>query len=161
MSAYIAPSQIAQRQLALEGKHVLVAGEAEDLFPVELAKHCESVTVHTSNYSYYRQLDNCSSIQRFYGAEFTEEAKLTVMLYWPKAKAEAGFCSRCCLPKLGKDTEIVVVGEKPLRREKMFAPYGKVVKIRFSALFFLLGSVLRSAASFQPTRLVKTYTVKY
>ena len=48
MSAYIAPSQIAQRQLAyFEGKHVLVAGEAEDLFPVELAKHCESVSVST------------------------------------------------------------------------------------------------------------------
>ncbi len=49
MSAYIAPSQIAERQLAyFEGKHVLVAGEAEDLFPVELAKHCESVSVFTS-----------------------------------------------------------------------------------------------------------------
>ncbi|MCG6451110.1 16S rRNA methyltransferase, partial [Vibrio parahaemolyticus] len=44
MSNYIAPSQIAQRQLAyFEGKHVLVAGEAEDLFPLELAKHCASV----------------------------------------------------------------------------------------------------------------------
>ncbi|GAK83600.1 ribosomal RNA small subunit methyltransferase C [Vibrio ponticus] len=33
MSAYIAPSQIAERQLAyFSGKHVLVAGEAEDSF---------------------------------------------------------------------------------------------------------------------------------
>lgn len=56
--SYIAPSQIAQRQLAhFEGKHVLVAGEAEDLFPVELAQHCESVSVFTSNYHYHRQLD--------------------------------------------------------------------------------------------------------
>ncbi len=46
MSAYIAPSQIAERQFAyFEGKHVLVAGEAEDLFPVELTKHCHFVTV--------------------------------------------------------------------------------------------------------------------
>ena len=87
MSAYIAPSQIAQRQLAyFEGKHVLVAGEAEDLFPVELAKHCESVSVFTSNYSYYRQLENCNTIQRFYGAEFTEETQADlVLLYWPKS----------------------------------------------------------------------------
>ncbi|MCG6438128.1 16S rRNA methyltransferase, partial [Vibrio parahaemolyticus] len=57
MSNYIAPSQIAQRQLAyFEGKHVLIAGEAEDLFPLELANHCTSVSVFTTNYGYYRQL---------------------------------------------------------------------------------------------------------
>ncbi|MEF1191827.1 16S rRNA methyltransferase, partial [Vibrio parahaemolyticus] len=41
MSAYIAPSQIAQRQLEyFNGKHVLVAGEVEDMFPLELTAHC-------------------------------------------------------------------------------------------------------------------------
>ncbi|MCC4784680.1 16S rRNA (guanine(1207)-N(2))-methyltransferase RsmC [Vibrio splendidus] len=165
MSAYIAPSQIAQRQLAyFEGKHVLVAGEAEDLFPVELAKHCESVTVYTSNYSYYRQLDNCSSIQRFYGAEFTEETKADlVMLYWPKAKAEAEFLLAMLFAKLGKDTEIVVVGENRSgvkSIEKMFAPYGKVVKYDSARrCSFYWGQCFEQPQTFNLQDWFKTYEV--
>ncbi|MCW4441394.1 16S rRNA (guanine(1207)-N(2))-methyltransferase RsmC [Vibrio splendidus] len=165
MSAYIAPSQIAQRQLAyFEGKHVLVAGEAEDLFPVELAKHCESVTVFTSNYSYYRQLEGCNTIQRFYGAEFTEETKADlVMLYWPKAKAEVEFLLAMLFAKLGKDTEIVVVGENRSgvkSIEKMFAPYGKVVKYDSARrCSFYWGQCFEHPQAFNLQDWFKTYTV--
>ena len=165
MSAYIAPSQIAQRQLAyFEGKHVLVAGEAEDLFPVELAKHCESVTVFTSNYSYYRQLEGCNTIQRFYGAEFNEETKADlVMLYWPKAKAEAEFLLAMLFAKLGKDTEIVVVGENRSgvkSIEKMFAPYGKVVKYDSARrCSFYWGQCFEQPPAFNLQEWFKTYTV--
>ncbi|CAV19661.1 MULTISPECIES: 16S rRNA (guanine(1207)-N(2))-methyltransferase RsmC [Vibrio] len=165
MSAYIAPSQIAERQLAyFEGKHVLVAGEAEDLFPVELAKHCESVTVFTSNYSYYRQLEGYNTIQRFYGAEFTEETKADlVMLYWPKAKAEAEFLLAMLFAKLGKDTEIVVVGENRSgvkSIEKMFAPYGKVVKYDSARrCSFYWGQCFEQPPAFNLQEWFKTYTV--
>ncbi|MCG9546739.1 16S rRNA (guanine(1207)-N(2))-methyltransferase RsmC [Vibrio sp. Isolate33] len=165
MSAYIAPSQIAERQLAyFEGKHVLVAGEAEDLFPVELAKHCESVTVFTSNYSYYRQLEGYSSIQRFYGAEFTEETKADlVMLYWPKAKAEAEYLLAMLFAKLGKDTEIVVIGENRSgvkSIEKMFAPYGKVVKYDSARrCSFYWGQCFEQPQAFNLQDWFKTYTV--
>ena len=51
MSTFTAPSQIAERQLEyFAGKRVLIAGEAEDLFPLELAKHCESVEIFTTHY---------------------------------------------------------------------------------------------------------------
>lgn len=165
MSAYIAPSQIAERQLAyFEGKHVLVAGEAEDLFPVELAKHCESVTVFTSNYSYYRQLENCTSIQRFYGAEFTAETKADlVMLYWPKAKEEAEYLLAMLFAKLGKETEIIVVGENRSgvkSIEKMFAPYGKVVKYDSARrCSFYWGQCFEQPQSFNLQDWFKTYTV--
>jgi 16S rRNA (guanine1207-N2)-methyltransferase len=165
MSAYIAPSQIAERQLAyFEGKHVLVAGEAEDLFPVELAKHCESVSVFTSNYSYYRQLEGCSTIQRFYGAEFTEETKADlVMLYWPKAKAEAEYLLAMLFAKLGKETEIIVVGENRSgvkSIEKMFAPYGKVVKYDSARrCSFYWGQCFEQPQSFNLQDWFKTYTV--
>ncbi|MEZ9442419.1 16S rRNA (guanine(1207)-N(2))-methyltransferase RsmC [Vibrio sp. 10N.222.54.F12] len=165
MSAYIAPSQIAERQLAyFEGKHVLVAGEAEDLFPVELAKHCESVTVFTSNYSYYRQLEGSNTIQRFYGAEFTEETKADlVMLYWPKAKAEAEFLLAILFAKLGKDTEIVVVGENRSgvkSIEKMFTPYGKVVKYDSARrCSFYWGQCFEQPPAFNLQEWFKTYTV--
>ncbi len=165
MSAYIAPSQIAERQLAyFEGKHVLVAGEAEDLFPVELAKHCESVSVFTSNYSYYRQLEGYSTIQRFYGAEFTEETKADlVMLYWPKAKAEAEFLLAMLFAKLGKDTEIVVVGENRSgvkSIEKMFAAYGKVAKYDSARrCSFYWGQCFEQPAAFDLQDWFKTYSV--
>ncbi|MGF1753561.1 16S rRNA (guanine(1207)-N(2))-methyltransferase RsmC [Vibrio makurazakiensis] len=165
MSAYIAPSQIAQRQLAyFNGKHVLVAGEAEDLFPVELAKHCESVSVFTSNYSYYRQLDGYDSIQRFYGAEFTEETNADlVLLYWPKAKAEAEYLLAMLFAKLGKDTEIVVVGENRSgvkSVEKMFQPYGKVVKYDSARrCSFYWGQCFEQPDNFNLVDWFKTYTV--
>ena len=165
MSAYIAPSQIAQRQLAyFEGKHVLVAGESEDLFPVELAKHCESVSVFTSNYSYYRQLDGCNSIQRFYGTELTQETKANlVLLYWPKAKAEAEYLLAMIFAKLGKDTEIVVVGENRSgvkSIEKMFSPYGKVVKYDSARrCSFYWGQCFEQPAEFDLQNWFKTYSV--
>ncbi|MBW3694184.1 16S rRNA (guanine(1207)-N(2))-methyltransferase RsmC [Vibrio sp. T187] len=165
MSAYIAPSQIAQRQLAyFEGKHVLVAGEAEDLFPVELAKHCESVSVFTSNYSYYRQLEGQSKIQRFYGAEFTEDTNADlVLLYWPKAKAEAEYLLAMLFAKLGKDTEIVVVGENRSgvkSVEKMFSPYGKVTKYDSARrCSFYWGQCFEQPKAFSLQDWFKTYSV--
>jgi len=165
MSAYIAPSQIAQRQLAyFEGKHVLVAGEAEDLFPIELAKHCESVTVFTSNYSYYRQLDNQSKVKRIYGAEFTEDTQADlILLYWPKAKAEAEYLLAMLLAKLGKDTEVIVVGENRSgvkSVEKMFAPYGKVSKYDSARrCSFYWGQCFETPKAFNMQEWFKTYSV--
>ncbi|MGU3843515.1 16S rRNA (guanine(1207)-N(2))-methyltransferase RsmC, partial [Vibrio diabolicus] len=113
MSAYIAPSQIAQRQLEyFNGKHVLVAGEVEDLFTLELTKHCESVEVLTSNYSFYRQIRTHNKVKSHFGSEFNTETQADmVLLYWPKAKAEAEYLLAMLMAKLGVNTEIVVVGE--------------------------------------------------
>ncbi|MDF4897222.1 16S rRNA methyltransferase, partial [Vibrio parahaemolyticus] len=103
MSAYIAPSQIAQRQLEyFNGKHVLVAGEVEDLFPLELVAHCESVEVFTSNYSYYRQIQTSDKVKSHFGSVFDVETKADmVLLYWPKAKAEAEYLLAMLMAKLG------------------------------------------------------------
>lgn len=133
MAAYTTPSQIAQRQLAyFKGKHVLVAGEAEDLFPIELSEHCESVSVFTTNYGYFRQLSNRSELTCYFGAELTEQSHADmVLLYWPKAKAEAEYLLAMLFAKLGAGTEIIVVGENRSgvkSIEKMFSPYGKVIK---------------------------------
>lgn len=111
--SYSAPSQITQRQLAyFEGKHVLIAGELIDDFPFELAKHCESTSIFTTNYSYYKQFAGHNSIQCYFGSELTEPTNVDmILLYWPKAKAEAEYLLTMLLAKLGKNTEIVVVGE--------------------------------------------------
>ncbi len=54
-----------------------------------------------------------------------------VLLYWPKAKAEAEFLLSMLMAALGQSTEIVVVGENRSgvkSIEKMFASYGRVTK---------------------------------
>ncbi|USD40699.1 16S rRNA (guanine(1207)-N(2))-methyltransferase RsmC [Vibrio sp. SCSIO 43135] len=167
MSAYIAPSQIAERQLAyFAGKHVLVAGEAEDLFPVELAKSCESVTVYTTNYGYYRQLNKNSAVNCYFGAEFDQDTNADmILLYWPKAKAEAQYLLAMLLAKLGTDTEIVVVGENRSgvkSIEKMFMPYGPINKYDSARrCSFYWGQVSQTVEPFNIQDWFKTYQVSY
>ncbi|MDG3087178.1 16S rRNA (guanine(1207)-N(2))-methyltransferase RsmC [Vibrio hannami] len=165
MSTYIAPSQIAQRQLAyFEGKNVLVAGEAEDLFPVELAKHCNSVTVFTTNYSYFRQLERYSEIKRIFDVELSEETGSDmILLYWPKAKAEAEYLLTMLLSKLGKDTEICVVGENRSgvkSIEKMFKPFGPINKYDSARrCSFYWGQATSEAPEFNLNDWYKTYSL--
>lgn len=167
MSAYIAPSQIAQRQLDyFAGKHVLVAGEAEDLFPVELVQHCHSVTVFTTNYGYYRQLQAHTQIDSVFGAEFDQATQADmVLLYWPKAKAEAQYLLAMLMAKLGENTEIVVVGENRSgikSIEKMFKPYGPITKYDSARrCSFYWGVCHHAPETFTLADWFKTYTVKY
>lgn len=167
MSAYIAPSQIAERQLAyFAGKHVLVAGEAEDLFPVELVKHCESVSVFTTNYGYYRQLTPYHQITSVFGAEFEQETQADmVLLYWPKAKAEAEYLLAMLMAKLGPNTEIVVVGENRSgvkSIEKMFKPYGPITKFDSARrCSFYWGKCTETVKPFTLSDWFKSYQVSY
>ncbi|MGF1720043.1 16S rRNA (guanine(1207)-N(2))-methyltransferase RsmC [Vibrio kyushuensis] len=167
MSAYTAPSQIAQRQLAyFEGKHVLVAGEAEDLFPLELVEHCESVSIYTTNYGYYRQVKPHAQVNCYFGAELTEQTQADmILLYWPKAKAEADYLLSMLMSKLGKETEIIVVGENRsgVRSiEKMFKPYGPITKFDSARrCSFYWGQCVEQPAPFVLNEWFKTYQVSY
>ncbi|WP_428771373.1 16S rRNA (guanine(1207)-N(2))-methyltransferase RsmC [Vibrio sp.] len=133
MSAYTAPSQITQRQFDyFAGKHVLVAGEVEDLLPLELTEHAASVSIFTTHYGYARRLTGNSKLQCYFGAEFTAETQADMLLlYWPKAKAEAEYLLAMLLARLGPGCEVVVVGENRSgvkSIEKMFQPYGRINK---------------------------------
>ncbi|PNH96835.1 16S rRNA (guanine(1207)-N(2))-methyltransferase RsmC [Vibrio diazotrophicus] len=167
MSNYITPSQIAQRQLAyFENKKVLVAGEAEDLFPVELAKHCVSVSVFTTNYGYYRQLKSKSAISVHFGAELEGDIDADmVLIYWPKAKMEAEYLLAMLMAKLGVNTEIVVVGENRSgvkSIEKTFADYGSVTKFDSARrCSFYWGQCLEQPKAFHIEDWFKSYTVQY
>lgn len=167
MSAYTAPSQIAQRQLEyFNGKHVLVAGEVEDLFPIELAKHCESVSVFTTHYGYYRSLKAHSSIQSYFDCQFTEQTQADmVLLYWPKAKAEAEFLLAMLMDHLGTETEIIVVGENRSgvkSIEKMFKPYGVIKKYDSARrCSFYWGICSEKAKPFHLEQWFKSYQVQY
>ncbi len=165
MSAYTAPSQIAQRQLEyFNGKHVLVAGEIEDLFPLELTEHCESVEIFTSNYSYYRQICNSEKIKSHFGSEMDVETQADMLLlYWPKAKAEAEYLLAMLMAKLGVNTEIVVVGENRSgvkSIEKIFHDYGPVNKYDSARrCSFYWGQCLNEPPAFNQLDWFKSYTI--
>ncbi len=162
---YSAPSQIAQRQLAyFEGKHVLVAGETNDLFAVELAQHCESVSLFTTNYSCYQNFRNNSTVQCYFGVEPEETLKADmVLLYWPKAKAEAEYLLAMLFAHLGAGTELVVVGENRsgVRSiEKMFSQYGHITKFDSARrCSFYWGACTHQPDSFTLEAWYKTYTL--
>ncbi|OEE57521.1 16S rRNA methyltransferase [Enterovibrio norvegicus] len=131
--SYCTPSQVVARQFEyFEGKHVLLAGELEDTFATELCEHAASVSIFTTNLAYANQMSRYSQLDVQFGDTYQKAPNVDmVLLYWPKAKAEAEFLLSMLMAALGKDTEIVVVGENRsgVRSiEKMFAPYGKVTK---------------------------------
>lgn len=167
MSNYIAPSQIAERQLAyFAGKHVLVAGESEDLFPLHLAKHCQSVSVFTTHYGYHRQLQQHQTVSSYFGAELEHDVQADmILLYWPKAKQEAEFLLAMLMAKFGVDTEIVVVGENRSgikSIEKMFAPYGPINKYDSARrCSFYWGQCTETPAPFVLEQWFKSYQVEY
>ncbi|ELP5728094.1 16S rRNA (guanine(1207)-N(2))-methyltransferase RsmC [Vibrio vulnificus] len=165
MSAYTAPSQIAERQLDyFHGKHVLVAGEIEDLFPLSLTNHCESVTVFTSNYSYFRQIQSNTNVSSYFGCEFDAETNADLLLlYWPKAKAEAEYLLAMLMSKLGKGCEIVVIGENRSgvkSVEKMFNTYGPVNKYDSARrCSFYWGQCVNQPAPFKLADWFKSYEI--
>lgn len=131
--SYSAPSQILARQLEyVENKHILIAGELEDTFAIELRRHAASVSVFSTNYAYANQLKQETNIQVQFGAQYQPMPNIDMLiLYWPKAKAEAAYLLTMLLAALGKDTEVVVIGENRSgvkSIEKMFMPYGKITK---------------------------------
>ncbi|MCG9789524.1 16S rRNA (guanine(1207)-N(2))-methyltransferase RsmC [Vibrio mediterranei] len=166
MATYIAPSQIAERQLEyFAQKRVLVIGEIEDQFPIELSKHCDKVTVFTSNYITYRLLSSSSKITTLFGASLSSDIDADmILLYWPKAKAEAQMLLEMALAKLGNDTEIAVVGENRSgvkSIEKMFKPYGPMNKYDSARrCSFYWGMCQSAPESFELENWFKSYQVE-
>lgn len=165
--SYSAPSQITQRQLAyFEGKHVLIAGELIDDFPFELAKHCESTSIFTTNYSYYKQFAEHDSIHCYFGSELTETTNADmILLYWPKAKAEAEYLLTMLLAKLGKSTKLLLLvktGSGVKSIEKMFADFGPINKFDSARrCSFYWGQCTEEAPTFNQQDWFKEYQVEF
>ena len=131
--SYTAASQVVARQLEFfEDRKVLVVGELSDSYPLELTKVAKSVAVFTTNYGYHRSMGRHGNIQSYFGAELKDDADIDmILLYWPKAKAEAEYLLAMLLAKFGPGTEVCVVGENRSgvrSAEKLFKPYGPLTK---------------------------------
>ncbi|MCE0493343.1 16S rRNA (guanine(1207)-N(2))-methyltransferase RsmC [Vibrio salinus] len=161
------PSQIAQRQLDyFHDKHVLVAGEIEDDFPLLLSSHCRCVSVYTTHFGYYRQMNQNKDITCYFGSEMSEECQADLLLlYWPKAKQEAEYLLAMLLSKLGKGTEVVVVGENRSgvkSIEKFFKPYGVIHKYDSARrCSFYWGECQTTPTTFNINDWFKEYTVSF
>ncbi|QUJ67935.1 16S rRNA (guanine(1207)-N(2))-methyltransferase RsmC [Photobacterium sp. GJ3] len=134
-ATFSAASQVVARQSDFFiDRHVLVAGELDDLYPVELAKVAAQVQVFTTHYGQHLALNRFDSISSHFGAELSADDVKDidmVLLYWPKAKAEANYLMAMLMSLCGKDTEICIVGENRSgvrSAEKMFTPYGPLNK---------------------------------
>ncbi|MGR5127268.1 16S rRNA (guanine(1207)-N(2))-methyltransferase RsmC [Photobacterium swingsii] len=131
--SYTAASQVVARQLEFfENRKVLVVGELSDGYPLALVDVAQSVSVFTTNYGYHRQISRSNKVTSYFGAELTEDLDIDmILLYWPKAKAEADYLLSMLFAKFGTGTEICVVGENRSgvrSAEKMFTPYGPLTK---------------------------------
>ncbi|WP_261857451.1 16S rRNA (guanine(1207)-N(2))-methyltransferase RsmC [Photobacterium sanguinicancri] len=131
--SYTAASQVVARQLEFfENRKVLVVGELSDDYPLALVDVAQSVSVFTTNYAYHKQISRSLKVVSHFGAELTADLDIDmILLYWPKAKAEADYLLSMVLAKFGTGTEICIVGENRSgvrSAEKMFTPYGPLTK---------------------------------
>lgn len=165
--SFTAPSQVIARQLDyFTDKHVMVAGELEDTFPTELTKHAASVSVFATNYGYYQTMKKHSNVTCYFGVELTEDTQADmILLYWPKAKAEAQYLLHMLLAKLGPNTEICVVGENRSgvkSIEKMFKAYGPITKYDSARrCSFYWGQCMEETPNFTLSDYFKSYTVEF
>ncbi|CAH0532583.1 Ribosomal RNA small subunit methyltransferase C [Vibrio stylophorae] len=165
MSAFIPASEILERQLAyVADQHLLIAGEFSDDFALTLAQHSLSVSVFCTHFGHYQRLSQYPSLQCFFGTRIPAEIKPTqVILYWPKAKAEAEMLFAMLMHHCGAGTEVIVVGENRSgvkSAEKMFAPYGKLTKFDSARrCSFYFGLCEQAPTEFNLNDWFKQYTV--
>lgn len=160
-----APSQIAQRQIDyFLQKNILIAGEIEDEFSQELLNYAASVHVFTAHYGVFKQLKKHQNIPCHFGDTYTENNNCNMLLlYWPKAKAEARYLLAMLLPLLKEHAEVVVVGENRSgvkSIESLFEPYGIIKKYDSARrCSFYWGQITKSLAPFEQKTWYKNYNL--
>lgn len=111
-------SQVLQRNESLfTGKSILVAGNMDDAYPIQLQQLADSSCFCFSDYRYYDKLKNKLTDSEVYftdnfsGNEQQSQFDL-LLLFIPKAKQETEYLLANLMPHLKENAEIVLVGEK-------------------------------------------------
>lgn len=159
-------SQVVLRQLDyFVDKNVIIAGELLDSLPCELVKSAKSVTVFTTNYIQYKTLSATPDLKCIFGAALEQEHNADILLiYWPKAKAEAEYLLAMLLPKLKQNIEVAFVGENRGGIKsclKLFAAYGPLKKADSARRCgFYIGVCDKKVADFEIDAWFKVYPIK-
>jgi 16S rRNA (guanine1207-N2)-methyltransferase len=115
---YSNPSQVLQRNESLfAGKKIIVAGNIDDDYPIQLETIASSSSFCFNDYRYYEKLkDRLTSSEvhftaNYQGKENQEKFDLLLM-YIPKAKIEIEYLLANLTPYLKENADIILVGEK-------------------------------------------------
>ncbi len=162
---YTPASQVVERQLDyFVDRRVLIAGEIEDNFAGELINVAASVSVFTTHFGRYSELNQNTQLTCHFGDQFIGDETIDmVLLYWPKAKAEANYLLAMLMAKLGEGIEICVVGENRngvRSAENLFEPYGNLIKYDSARrCSFYWGKCTHSPAKFDQKSWLRQYPI--
>ncbi|WP_158589058.1 16S rRNA (guanine(1207)-N(2))-methyltransferase RsmC [Alginatibacterium sediminis] len=110
-----APSELLVRHLDLfKDQNLALVGQIHDDFALDLLEHSASVTVYCNHFGHYQHLQTQERDQLkvvFTASPVINETIDTLILYMPKAKAEAQFLLAQVLAQLQPGTTIFIVGE--------------------------------------------------
>lgn len=163
--SYSAASQVVARQSEFfKNRKVLIAGELSDTFASELLATAQSVTVFTTNYGYLGDIEHHQGIDCHFGTELNTGLDIDmILLYWPKAKAEADYLLSMLLSKFAAGIEICIVGENRCgvrSAEKMFTQYGPLTKYDSARrCSFYWGRCDTPAATFDINKWFRSYPI--
>ena len=114
-STFSNPSQLLQRNESLfVNKNILVAGNMDDDYPLQLQSLAKSSTFCFSDYRYYSKLqDKLNTSEVHFTDNYQGDNKFDLLLiYLPKAKQETLYLLANLAPHLQQGAEIILVGEK-------------------------------------------------
>lgn len=113
MSVYTPASEVLLRhQDEFEHRHILFAGDLQDLLPAQLT--CASARVFTQQYHHWQALHSALDERAYFGltAQAAQvEGCDTLVYYWPKNKPEVLYQLSNLLSLLPLNTDIFIVGE--------------------------------------------------
>lgn len=117
-SALSNPSQVLQRNKSLfSDKSILVAGNIDDHYPIELQTIASSSCFCFNDFRYYEKLkDKLQQSEIHFTANYQPKERQNkfdlLLIYIPKAKAEIEYLLANLTPHLKENADIILVGEK-------------------------------------------------
>ncbi|MCG6200989.1 16S rRNA (guanine(1207)-N(2))-methyltransferase RsmC [Psychromonas antarctica] len=164
---YSNPSQLLQRNEALfANKNILVAGNIDDDYPMQLEKLALSSIFCFSDYRYYRALSTkLTASELHFTAHYQGEKKFDLLLiFLPKAKKETQYLLASLIPHLQQGASIILVGEKKCgikSADALLKPYSSAVNNIDSARHctLLYSELDQTVQPFDQTSWIKTYPI--
>ena len=167
-TTYSNPSQLLQRNEALfEGKNILVAGNIDDSYPVQLQSLANTSTFCFSDYRHYSAINKqLTTSTTLFTDNYQGENKFNLLLIFiPKAKKELQYLLANLTPHLEQGAAIILVGEKKCgikSANSLLKPYANIINTLDSARHCSLvySELNQPVAIFKQTDWIKTYSIQ-
>lgn len=167
-TTYSNPSQLLQRNETLfQGKNILVAGNMDDSYPVQLQSLANSSTFCFSDYRHFSAIKQQLSEST---TEFTDNYQGDacfdlLLIFIPKAKKEVQYLLANLTPHLAQGAAIILVGEKKCGIKSagsLLKPYASNINTLDSARHcsLLYCELSNEVAPFTQEEWIKTYPLK-